>query len=59
MLESIAADLDAARLAGNAIDARMARMETRMSRLWTTLLAGLLLIFVVGVILIFVMLHAR
>jgi hypothetical protein len=58
-LESISVDLHAARLASDAMDARMIRMEARMSRLWMTLLAGLLLIFVVGVILIFVMLHAR
>jgi hypothetical protein len=55
-LKSIAADLHAARLAN---DARMTRMETQMSRLWIALLAGLLLIFATGVIVVFAVLHAR
>jgi hypothetical protein len=58
-LEGVAADLQAVRVTSAALAERMTRMEARISRLWTTLLAGLVLIFVGGVILVFVVLHAR
>jgi chromosome segregation ATPase len=41
-LESIAADLHAARLTSSALDERMARMETRIQQLWMALVAGLI-----------------
>ncbi len=58
-LESMAAELHAARRASAAVDERMARMETRIQRLWITLLAGLLLIFGVGVIVVIAVLHIQ
>ncbi len=59
MLSSIAADMRTTRLMADELDTRLTRIELRMQRLWMTLLAGLLLIFVAGVILVFAMLHAR
>ena len=41
-LESLAADLHAARLTSETVDARMAQLETRIQRLWMAVVAGLL-----------------
>lgn len=60
-LARIAADMRATRLTSDEIEARMTRIETRMARLWITLLAAAIVfvIFAAGVIAVFVVLHIR
>jgi hypothetical protein len=60
-LAKIAADMRATRLTSDDIETRMSQMEKRMSRLWITLFAGLILfvIFAAGVIAVIAVLHTR
>lgn len=60
-LSRIAADMRAARLTSNEIETRMTRIETRVSRLWMTSFAALIvfLVFTVGVVAVFAVLHLR
>jgi hypothetical protein len=41
-LESLAADLHAARVTSETVDMRMAQLETRIQRLWMAVVAGLI-----------------
>jgi conjugal transfer/entry exclusion protein len=56
-LESLAAELQAARLKSDAVDERMARMETRSQRLWMALVGGLIVF--AGVVAVFAVLLLR
>jgi hypothetical protein len=58
-LAGLAADMRAMRLASDELDARLTRIETRMSKLWMMSLAALiaLVIFAAGVIAVFAALH--
>jgi hypothetical protein len=58
-LARIAADMRATRLASDEIETRMTRIETRVSRLWVTFFAGLIVfvIFAAGVVAVFAVLH--
>ena len=58
-LSNIAADAHANRLATDSLEARIARLETQLSRIFLTLTAALVLLAVVSVlsILIFIHLH--
>jgi hypothetical protein len=58
-LANMAADLRAARLTADEADARMRRIELRMSQLGMAVLAALVLIAVVGVIAVLTMLRVR
>jgi hypothetical protein len=60
-LSRIAADMRATRLASDEIEIRMTRMETRLSRLWITFFAGLIVfvIFTAGVVAVFAVIHIR
>ena len=57
-LESLAKELRAARLRSEAVDERMARMETRIQRLWMALVGGLVVFAVFAAGMIAVM-HSR
>jgi hypothetical protein len=58
-LSKIAADMRAARLTSDEIETRMTRIETRVSRLWVTFFAGLIVfvIFTAGVVAVFAVIH--
>jgi len=60
-LAKIAADMRAARLTSDEIETRMSQIEKRISRLWITAFAGLIVfvIFAAGVIAVFAVLHIR
>jgi len=60
-LVKIAADMRAARLTSDEIETRMSQIEKRISRLWITAFAGLIVfvIFAAGVIAVFAVLHIR
>jgi hypothetical protein len=60
-LARIAADVRTTRLTSDEIESRMARIETRLSRLWLAFFAGLIVvvIFAAGVIAVFAVLHNR
>jgi hypothetical protein len=60
-LAKIAADMRATRLTSDELDTRLTRIETRMTRLWITVFAGLIVfvIFAAGVIAVFAVLHIR
>jgi chromosome segregation ATPase len=58
-LAGLAADMRAMRIMSDELDARLTRIETRMSKLWMMSLAALiaLVIFAAGVIAVFAALH--
>ena len=60
-LARIAADARATRLTSDEIETRVLRMETRLSRLWVTVFAALIVfvIFAAGVIAVLMVLHMR
>jgi hypothetical protein len=60
-LAKIAMDVRTTRLASDEIEARMTRMEMRISRLWLTFFAGLIVfvIFTAGVVAVFAVIHIR
>jgi hypothetical protein len=60
-LSRIAADMRTTRLASDEIEIRMTRIETRLSRLWITFFAGLIVfvIFTAGVVAVFAVIHIR
>ncbi len=60
-LSRIAADLRATRLASDELETRMTRIETRVSRLWMTFFAGLIVfvIFTASVVAVFAVIHIR
>lgn len=60
-LAKVATDVRTTRLASEEIEARMTRMEMRISRLWLTFLAGLIVfvIFTAGVVAVFAVIHIR
>ena len=60
-LARIAMDVRATKLANDEIEARMTRLESRVSRLWLTFLAGLIVfvVFAAGVIAVLGVIHIR
>ena len=60
-LAKIATDVRSIRLASDEMDARMTRLEMRISRLWLTFFAGLIVfvIFTAGVMAVFAVIHIR
>jgi hypothetical protein len=60
-LARIAADMRATRLTSDELDTRLTQIEKRISRLWITAFAGLIVfvIFAAGVIAVFAVLHIR
>jgi hypothetical protein len=60
-LAKIAVDVRTTRLTCDEMDIRMTRIEKRMSRIWITFFAGLVVfvIFAAGVIAVFAVLHIR
>jgi len=56
-LTGVVTDVRAARLTSDAIEARLQGMEARMSRLWTLMLAGMILLAILAVCTIAVLLH--
>jgi hypothetical protein len=60
-LSRIAADMRTTRLTSDEIEIRMTRIETRLSRLWITFFAGLIVfvIFTAGVVAVFAVIHIR
>jgi hypothetical protein len=60
-LARIAMDVRATKLANDEIESRMTRLETRVSRLWLTFFAGLIVfaVFTAGVVAVFTAMHIR
>jgi hypothetical protein len=60
-LARIATDVRTTRLTSDEIETRMAQIEKRMTRIWITFFAGLIVfaIFAAGVITVFAVLHIR
>jgi hypothetical protein len=60
-LARIALDVRATRLATDEMETRVTRMETRISRLWLTFFAGLIVFLIVtgGMIAVFAVIHIR
>ena len=60
-LAKIAMDVRTTRLASDEMEIRMTRLETRLSRLWLTFFAGLIVfvIFTAGVVAVFAVIHIR
>ena len=61
MLAKIAADVRASKLANDEIEARMARVDTRVTRLWIAFFAGVVLLTLVtaGLVAVFAVVHIR
>jgi hypothetical protein len=56
-LAGVVTDVRAARVSSDAIEARLQGLEARMARLWTLILAGMILLAILAVCTIAVLLH--
>lgn len=61
MLAKIAADVRASKLANDEIETRMARIDTRVTRLWVAFFAGVVLLTLAtaGLVAVFAVVHIR
>jgi len=58
-LAGVVTDVRAARVSSDAIEARLQGLEARMARLWTLMLAGMVVLAILGLVSIAVLLHVE
>jgi len=58
-LAGVVTDVRAARVSSDAIEARLQGLEARMARLWTLMLAGMIVLAILGLVSIAVLLHVE